>query len=67
MVMTQSAPATALAVLPAAVPPASANRATAAVLTSWPCTAWPALSRLHAMGRPMWPSPKNPIVAISPS
>src|SRR3954469_9697678 len=57
MVMTMSAPLAAPAAEPAATTPACAAAATAAGLMSWPCTRCPALTRLAAMGCPIWPRP----------
>ena len=48
-------------------PPAATSLATAAALTSTPSTWWPALSRFCAIGRPMLPSPTNPMRAMAPS
>src|SRR5579883_2403218 len=65
MVMTISPARTASPVLLATLPPAVARRSQAAALRSKPVTSCPALTRLAAIGPPMFPRPMNPIAVIA--
>src|SRR5690242_16741443 len=65
MVITTSAPAHASATVVAAAPPAALSRPTDGFATSKPVTACPPLSRFCAIGKPMLPSPMNPMRAIA--
>ena len=60
-------PATASGPLSKVVAPCSRAACAAAGTGSKPCTVCPAAMRLAAIGPPMWPSPRNAIVAISVS
>src|SRR5262249_27505231 len=64
MVMITSAPRQAAGTESAALPLADASLDSAGFTTSKPMTSWPALSRFCAIGRPMLPSPMNPIFAM---
>src|SRR4051812_19039138 len=61
MVMTTSAREAATFTDPAEAPPAATSFSTAPEFTSKPSTLWPALSRFSAIGRPIFPSPMNPM------
>src|SRR5215468_4379217 len=65
MLMTTSAPAMAPPRSDAADAPAAAARSRAALTVSNARTAWPAATRLRAIGRPMFPSPMKPMLAMS--
>src|SRR5262249_54922967 len=67
IVMTVAAPATAATRSAAAVAPAAAARSTADATVSKARTSWPAATRLRAIGKPMFPNPIKPILAMSGS
>src|SRR5882672_1892274 len=65
MVMTMSAPPIAAPRSAAAAAPAATALSTAGPAVSKARTSWPAASRLRAIGRPMFPNPIKPILAMS--
>src|SRR5258705_10045874 len=64
IVITTSAPATASSTDARRCSPASCARSMAPVFTSKQRTSCPASFKRHAMGKPMLPSPMNPITAM---
>src|SRR5882724_4190946 len=65
IVMTAAAPATSAPRSAAAIAPAATAFATAGAWVSNAHTSWPAATRLRTIGRPMFPNPINPILAMS--